>query len=81
MPSLGLLLLFQLDRNVVLFFVIIFFMYFASCPGCASFVTPTNDEGLPYNNLQWHLLVARREEKIARISIDIHWTGLLDNYQ
>lgn len=46
--------------------------------GCSSFVTPTNDEGLPYNDMKWHVLQVKREGKRATIAIDIRWTGLID---
>lgn len=51
-------------------------MIILHCSGCSSFVTPTNDEGLPYNDQEWHFLEAKREGKIASISIDVRWTGL-----
>ncbi|KAK3093068.1 hypothetical protein FSP39_010666 [Pinctada imbricata] len=43
--------------------------------GCPSFVTPTNDEGLPYNDYRWHRLLAMRTERLASISIDSYWKG------
>lgn len=44
--------------------------------GCSSHVTPTNDEGLPYGDNRWHLIEARRVDKIAYISVDRLWQGL-----
>ena len=44
--------------------------------GCASFVTPTNDEGLPYNDNVWHQMIAWRDKTVAYISIDGVWEGL-----
>ncbi|XP_060070524.1 usherin-like [Ylistrum balloti] len=47
--------------------------------GCASFVTPTNDEGLPYNDFTWRHIVAKRIDRMANISIDVYWSGRREN--
>jgi len=43
--------------------------------GCASFVSPTNDEGLRYNDNVWHRIEAWRDENVAHINIDDKWSG------
>lgn len=53
-----------------------FGLTFTFTTGCASFVTPTNDEGLPYDRGEWHDLKAWRVNKVAYIEVDKKWTGL-----
>ena len=47
------------------------------CIGCASFVSPTNDEGWRYNDNTWHQMIAWRDKTVAYISIDGVWEGLI----
>ena len=45
--------------------------------GCPAFVTTTNDEGLPYNDGQWHTIKAVRLGKSGRLWLDTTWKGLM----
>ncbi len=43
--------------------------------GCPTIVTTTDDEGLPYNDDQWHHMRAIRNGLYGMLYVDFKWTG------
>ncbi|XP_074661048.1 usherin-like [Tubulanus polymorphus] len=43
--------------------------------GCVTFISTTDDEGLPYSDNEWHDLFAYRDGKYGILRLDDLWTG------